>query len=102
MPRAGVRKPPGEETALGERVAVRRALWGFERVGCGARAGAERSRAKIAIADETICFVSSANLTGHAMEKNMEAGVLIRGGSVPRDLHHHLEALKTSNVIARV
>lgn len=58
--------------------------------------------AKIAVADEAICFVSSANLTGHAMERNMEAGVLIRGGSVPRDLHRHLEALETSNVIARV
>ena len=30
--------------------------------------------AKIAVADETLCFVSSANLTGHAMERNMEAG----------------------------
>jgi cardiolipin synthase A/B len=58
--------------------------------------------AKIAVADEAICFVSSANLTGHAMERNMEAGVLIRGGAVPRDLHRHLEALETSNVIARV
>ena len=58
--------------------------------------------AKIAVADEAICFVSSANLTAHAMEKNMEAGVLIRGGPVPRDLHRHLEALETSNVIARV
>ena len=26
-PAAGVRKPPGEETAMGERVAVPRALW---------------------------------------------------------------------------
>ena len=41
--------------------------------------------AKVAVCDETICFVSSANLTGHAMERNMEAGVLItRGGSVCR------------------
>src|SRR6266508_5360447 len=43
--------------------------------------------AKIAVADERICFVSSANLTGHAMERNMEAGLLIRGGDAPRDLH---------------
>ena len=28
---AGVRKPPGEETALGERAAVPRSLWGFSR-----------------------------------------------------------------------
>jgi cardiolipin synthase len=58
--------------------------------------------AKVAVADEVFCFISSANLTGHAMEKNMEAGVLIRGGSIPRTLHKHLEALETTNVISRV
>lgn len=58
--------------------------------------------AKVAVADATFCFVSSANLTGHAMEKNMEAGVLIRGGKAPRDLHEHLTALETTKVIARV
>src|SRR6185437_6773467 len=51
--------------------------------------------AKVAVCDETMCFISSANLTGHAMEKNMEAGVLIRGGSVPKKLQNHLEALVT-------
>jgi hypothetical protein len=30
---AGVRKPPREETAMGEGAAVSRALWGFERRG---------------------------------------------------------------------
>ena len=39
--------------------------------------------AKVAVADENFCFISSANLTGHAMEKNMEAGVLIKGGATP-------------------
>jgi len=58
--------------------------------------------AKIAVADETICFVSSANLTGHAMERNMEAGILVRGGNVPRDLQRHLEALETAKVITLV
>jgi cardiolipin synthase A/B len=57
--------------------------------------------AKVAVADENFCFISSANLTGHAMEKNMEAGVLIRGGAIPRDLHRHLEALETTDVIAK-
>ena len=56
--------------------------------------------AKVAVSDEAICFISSANLTGHAMEKNMEAGVLIRGGSIPKKLHKHLEALVMTNVIA--
>lgn len=68
----------------------------------GERFAGGKVHAKIAVADETVCFVSSANLTDHAMEKNMEAGVLIRGGPIPRDLHRHLEALETSKVIARV
>jgi cardiolipin synthase len=58
--------------------------------------------AKIAVADERICFVSSANLTGHAMERNMEAGILIRGGDAPRNLHRHLEALVTTHVVTKV
>jgi cardiolipin synthase A/B len=55
--------------------------------------------AKVAACDESICFISSANLTGHAMEKNMEAGVLIRGGSVPIKLQNHLEALVTIKIL---
>ena len=55
--------------------------------------------AKVAVADEKVCFISSANLTGHAMEKNMEAGVLVRGGSVPRKLQRHLEALALTKTI---
>ena len=35
IPAAGVRRPPGEETAIGEGVAAPRALWGFERSGWG-------------------------------------------------------------------
>lgn len=55
--------------------------------------------AKTVVCDEELCFISSANLTGHAMEKNMEAGVLIRGGVLPRTLHRHLEALVTIKIV---
>jgi cardiolipin synthase len=58
--------------------------------------------AKVAAADGNFCFISSANLTGHAMEKNMEAGILIRGGATPSRLQKHLEALETTRVIVRV
>ncbi len=58
--------------------------------------------AKVAVADGRLCFISSANLTSHAMERNMEAGVLIFGGSIPRNLHRHLEALVATRVISRV
>lgn len=59
-----------------------------------------RVHAKIAVADGRMCFVTSANLTGHAMEKNMEAGVLISGDPLPGQLHRHLEALAMTGVIA--
>ena len=55
--------------------------------------------AKVAVCDEELCFISSANLTGYAMEKNMEAGILIRGGALPKTLHRHLEALVTVKVV---
>lgn len=58
--------------------------------------------AKCAVADEAIAFITSANLTSAAMEKNMELGVLVQGGEVPRELHRHLEALIDSAVIAKV
>lgn len=58
--------------------------------------------AKVAVADERLCFISSANLTGHAMEKNMEAGVLVEGGALPSKLHRHLEALVTTKQLKRV
>ena len=57
--------------------------------------------AKVAVADENICFISSANLTGYAMEKNMEMGVLIKGGAIVRNLQRRLESLETTNTITR-
>jgi cardiolipin synthase A/B len=58
--------------------------------------------AKVAVADGHVCFITSANLTGHAMEKNIEAGVLISGGKLPKLLDDHLRALIDTNVISRM
>jgi phosphatidylserine/phosphatidylglycerophosphate/cardiolipin synthase-like enzyme len=55
--------------------------------------------AKCAVADERIAFVTSANLTSAAMERNMELGVLIRGGIAPSRLQSHLNALITAGTI---
>ena len=49
--------------------------------------------AKVAVVDGARAFITSANLTCHALEKNMEAGVLINGGPVPKTLSAHLQAL---------
>jgi cardiolipin synthase A/B len=57
--------------------------------------------AKVAVVDGVRAFVTSANLTGHALEKNMEVGVLINGGPVPKTLSDHLQALIDVGVIAR-
>ena len=52
--------------------------------------------AKCAVADGTVAFVTSANLSDAAMERNMELGILLRGGQVPRLLDQHLAALITT------
>jgi cardiolipin synthase len=49
--------------------------------------------AKCAVADGAVAFVTSANLSEAAMERNMELGVLLRGGQVPPLLDQHLAAL---------
>lgn len=56
----------------------------------------------MAVADGNSAFLTSANLTGHALEKNMEAGVVISGGHVPAGLRAHLHALIETNVIRKI
>jgi phosphatidylserine/phosphatidylglycerophosphate/cardiolipin synthase-like enzyme len=58
--------------------------------------------AKIVVVDGVRAFITSANLSGHALEKNMEAGVLINGGVVPGALRDHLQALTDVGIIERV
>lgn len=55
--------------------------------------------AKCAVADHRIAFITSANLTSAAMERNMELGVLVRGGTTPHRLHSHLDALIVTGTI---
>ena len=61
-----------------------------------------RVHAKVAVADNDVCFITSANLTGHAMEQNMEAGVLLSGGQIPRLLHDHLQSLVDTKTVSPV
>ncbi|MDH4565314.1 phospholipase [Pseudomonas sp. BN414] len=58
--------------------------------------------AKVAVADRALCFITSANLTGYAMDQNMEAGVLVAGKPLPDQLHRHLEALVITGVVEPV
>jgi cardiolipin synthase len=61
-----------------------------------------RVHAKVAVADGAVCFITSANLTGHAMDRNMEAGVLLTGGQIPKLLHEHLQALVDTKAVSPV
>jgi phosphatidylserine/phosphatidylglycerophosphate/cardiolipin synthase-like enzyme len=58
--------------------------------------------AKAAIADDQLAFVTSANLTGYALDRNMELGLLVRGGEAPRLLADHFDGLINSGVLVRV
>lgn len=49
--------------------------------------------AKCAVADRRTAFVTSANLTGAAMTDNMELGLVVRGGDVPKRIASHFDAL---------
>jgi phosphatidylserine/phosphatidylglycerophosphate/cardiolipin synthase-like enzyme len=49
--------------------------------------------AKVAVADGEMLLLSSANLTEYAMTLNMELGVLIHGGPLPKQVAAHLEQL---------
>ena len=65
-------------------------------------AGAAALHAKAAIADDHTALVTSANLTGHGIGENMELGLLIRGGAVPRRLAAHFEQLMAGRVVVQV
>ncbi len=55
--------------------------------------------AKCVVSDGREAFVTSANLTDYALEKNIELGVHIVGGREPRLLQEHLKALVSTNRI---
>jgi phosphatidylserine/phosphatidylglycerophosphate/cardiolipin synthase-like enzyme len=58
--------------------------------------------AKAAIADEQAAFITSANLTGSAIEANMELGLLVRGGSTARRLARHFRALISMGYLVEI
>jgi phosphatidylserine/phosphatidylglycerophosphate/cardiolipin synthase-like enzyme len=58
--------------------------------------------AKCAIADSELAFITSANLTISAMERNIELGVLIKGGKIPGELNKHLNSLIRKQEFERI
>jgi phosphatidylserine/phosphatidylglycerophosphate/cardiolipin synthase-like enzyme len=84
---------------LGERVTFYE--WPLEK-----RPHVEKGRAslhaKAAIADDHAALVTSANLTGHGIAENMELGLLVRGGPIPRRLSDHFRELIAGGTLVEI
>jgi cardiolipin synthase A/B len=57
---------------------------------------------KCAIADRYRALVASANLTGAAMDENMELGLMTKGPQIARRLVAHFDALITEGILRRI
>jgi phosphatidylserine/phosphatidylglycerophosphate/cardiolipin synthase-like enzyme len=83
---------------LGRVLATRATLlqWPPERRPRDERGHAGLMHVKAAVADSHIAFLSSANLTEAALERNMELGVLIRGRGLPAAIDRLVDGLLES------
>jgi cardiolipin synthase len=58
--------------------------------------------AKIIVVDDKIALVGSANLTGRAMETNLECSILLHGGPYPRAIRAHITDLYATGRLRRL
>lgn len=63
--------------------------------------GFARVHAKCAVADRRVAFITSANLTAAALDRNIEMGVNIEGGSIPENIFSQLSSMINSKEILR-
>lgn len=61
-----------------------------------------KMHAKLAVADSEVLLVSSANLTQSGIGKNIEAGLLVRGGPAPTRAAEHVQQLQASGALQRL
>jgi cardiolipin synthase len=67
----------------------------------GARPGGASLHAKVLAVDDDRLLVGSANVTGAALDRNLECGLLVRG-DVARRVHDHVEALLHRGILVRL
>jgi len=61
-----------------------------------------KMHAKLAVADRHILLITSANLTQSGVSNNIEAGLLVRGGTAPVRVAEHVDALRASGDLIRL
>lgn len=95
---AGALQGPPPAAAFADLAGV--SLWHWPREKRTARPS--RMHAKIAVADRRVLLVSSANLTQSGVNRNIEAGLLVRGGTAPQRAAEHIAELQARGILARV
>jgi phosphatidylserine/phosphatidylglycerophosphate/cardiolipin synthase-like enzyme len=90
-------------TALGQSVANRCAvyLWPLEHRARDESGKAGILHVKCAVADGRWLFLSSANLTEYAFTLNMELGLLLKGGDLPKQVERHFDQMIQMGVLAK-
>ncbi|MFI9122791.1 DISARM system phospholipase D-like protein DrmC [Streptomyces bikiniensis] len=58
-----------------------------------------RQHAKLAVADRHVLLLGSANLTESGVRRNLEAGVLVTGGTAPQRAAEHIRELQRRGVL---
>ncbi len=81
-----------------ERLDVTRLAWPSD----NRPTGSVSLHAKVLVVDHRAALVGSANLTDSAMDRNLECGVVIRGGPEPRRLWDHVMSLRDREVLVPV
>lgn len=77
-------------------------IWPHDSRPHGPDGGQGALHAKCAVADDQTALISSANLTGSALNLNMELGVLIRGGGLPQKVAGHFRQLIQNGTLTAV
>jgi phosphatidylserine/phosphatidylglycerophosphate/cardiolipin synthase-like enzyme len=78
-------------------LAIRRLAWPAEHRPAGAAL-----HAKVMVVDESVTLIGSANLTGHALDRNIECGILLRGGTYPRRIRQHIAGLVDARIVVPI
>ncbi|WNZ08703.1 DISARM system phospholipase D-like protein DrmC [Streptomyces sp. 11x1] len=58
-----------------------------------------RQHAKLAVADRRVLLVGSANLTESGVRRNLEAGVIVTGGTAPQRAAEHIRELQRRGIL---